>query len=63
MGEKGSFLEGENIVNLIFYAIAALIALFLTKILVEASVEERKKLIVAILISFFMTIFKMLIKF
>ncbi|MDP5231889.1 MAG: oligopeptide:H+ symporter [Cellulophaga sp.] len=57
LGEKGSFLEGENIVNLIFYGIAALIALFLTKILVEASVEERKKLIVAILISFFMTIF------
>jgi POT family proton-dependent oligopeptide transporter len=46
LGEEGSFLAGENIVNLIFYAIAIAIAIFLGKILIEA-----------ILISFFMTIF------
>ncbi|MCR1025399.1 oligopeptide:H+ symporter [Cellulophaga baltica] len=57
LGEEGSFLEGNNIVNIIFYIIAAAIATFLLKILIEATVDERKKLIVAILITFFITIF------
>lgn len=57
LGEKGSFLENDNIVNIIFYVIAIAIGAFLLKILIEATVEERKKLIVAILFTFFITIF------
>ncbi|WKB82292.1 peptide MFS transporter [Cellulophaga omnivescoria] len=57
LGEKGTFLEDDNIVNIIFYLIAIGIAVFLINVLIKATVDERKKLVVAILITFFMTLF------
>ncbi len=57
LGEKGTFLGDKNIVNIIFYLLAISIVIFLINVLVKATVDERKKLIVAILITFFMTIF------
>ena len=57
LGEKGSFLEDVNVVNIIFYGIGIGVVVFLGKVLFEASVDERKKLIVAVLITFFMTLF------
>jgi len=57
LGEKGSFFENDNIVNIIFYLIGISVAVFLIKVMIDATADERKKLIVAILITFFMTIF------
>lgn len=55
--KKGTFLGDNNIVNIIFYLLAVGIAAFLIKVLMDATSDERKKLIVAILITFFMTLF------
>lgn len=52
-----TFLGDQNLVNIIFKAIGAVILFYLAKVLIDATIEERKKLIVAILITFFMTIF------
>jgi POT family proton-dependent oligopeptide transporter len=55
---NGSTIFGDqNLVNVIFKAIGVLILIYLAKVLYDATLEERKKLFVAILISFFMTIF------
>lgn len=55
--EGNSFFGNQNLVNIIFKAVGVVILVYLGKVLLEASLEERKKLFVAILITFFMTIF------
>ncbi len=57
LGEKGTFLDGQNIVNIIFKLIGVVILVYLARIMYQATLEERKKLFVAVLITFFMTIF------
>ncbi len=57
LGTEGTFLGDQNIVNIIFKGIAVLILVYLANIMIKATLEERKKLFVAVLITFFMTIF------
>ena len=52
-----SFLGDETIVGLIFKIIGVTIVVYLARILFEATLAERKKLIMAVLITFFMTMF------
>ncbi len=53
-----TFLIGEkNIVGIIFLLIGISIAFYLIRILIKVTYDERKKLIMAILITFFMTLF------
>ena len=52
-----TFLGDQNLVNLLFKGIGIAVALYLGYILFQATVEERKKLIVAIFITVFMTLF------
>jgi len=55
---EDTFLIGEkNIVGIIFLAIGIVIGIYLLKILIKVTLEQRKKLIMAILITFFMTLF------
>lgn len=51
------FLSGQNIVNLIFKVVGIFILFYLGYILSKATLEERKKLFVAISITLFMTLF------
>lgn len=57
IGKEDSFLGDQNIVNILFKVIGVLIFIYLFIILKNSSIEERKKLIMAILITFFMTLF------
>jgi len=57
LGEEGTFLGGQNIVNVIFKAIGIAVLVYLGYIMAKATLEERKKLFVAVLITVFMTIF------
>lgn len=57
LGGEGSLFEETNIVNLLFYFIGIGVLAYLGYIMISATVDERKKLFVAILITFFMTIF------
>ena len=52
-----SFLGDETIVGLIFKLIGITIVIYLGKIMLESTAEERKKLFMAVLITFFMTMF------
>ena len=52
-----TFFGDQNLVNLLFKGIGVAVALYLGYILFQATVEERKKLIVAIFITVFMTLF------
>ncbi|MEN8818903.1 MAG: MFS transporter, partial [Polaribacter sp.] len=52
-----SFLGNETIVGLIFKVIGITIIVYLTTILLNATSTERKKLFMAVLITFFMTMF------
>jgi len=52
-----SFLGDQNYVTLIFKLIGFAILIYMIIILVNATADERKKLIMAILITFFMTLF------
>ena len=52
-----SFLGDETIVGLIFKLIGVGVILYLGSIMMKASLEERKKLFMAVLITFFMTMF------
>ena len=52
-----TFLGDQNYVNLIFKFIGVGIVFYLGSVLYKATLDERKKLIVAILITFFMTLF------
>lgn len=57
IGSEDSFLGNQNIVNVLFKVIGVLIFIYLATILKNATSDERKKLIMAILITFFMTLF------
>jgi len=52
-----SFLGDETIVGLIFKLIGVGVILYLGNIMIKATLEERKKLFMAVLITFFMTMF------
>ena len=52
----GAFAD-QNIVNIIFKGIGLVVLLYLAYEMYKATLDERKKLFVAILITFFMTIF------
>ena len=52
-----SFLGDETIVGLIFKIIGVGVVVYLGSIMMKSSVEERKKLFMAVLITFFMTMF------
>lgn len=53
----GTFLGDQNVVNLLFKVVGILVLAYLAKIMYSATVEERKKLIMAVLITLFMTMF------
>ena len=57
LGAEGTFFEDQNIVNVIFKLIGISILAYLGYIMFKATLDERKKLFVAVLITFFMTIF------
>ena len=57
IGGGETFLGDQNLVNLLFKVIGMIVLLYLGYIMSKCSVEERKKLIVAVFITFFMTIF------
>lgn len=57
LGTEGSFLGDKNYVNLLFYLIGIAVIFYLGSIIYKAKVEERKKLFMAVLITFFMTLF------
>tara|TARA_B100000767_G_C19778109_1_gene543935 strand:+ start:6505 stop:8046 length:1542 start_codon:yes stop_codon:yes gene_type:complete len=52
-----SFLGNETIVGLIFKVIGIIILIYLGKIMFNATLKERRKLFMAVLITFFMTLF------
>jgi len=52
-----SFLGDETIVGLIFKLIGIAVVIYLGNIMFKATLEERKKLFMAVLITFFMTMF------
>jgi POT family proton-dependent oligopeptide transporter len=47
----------SNLVNILFQAFGIIVVLYIIYIIVQSSVEERKKLIVAVFLTLFMTIF------
>lgn len=57
IGSGETFLGDQNIVNVLFKVVGVIVLLYLGKIMMGATVEERKKLFMAVLITFFMTIF------
>jgi POT family proton-dependent oligopeptide transporter len=57
IGGGETFLGDKNIVNVLFVAIGVAVLLYLAFIISKANVDERKKLIMAVLITFFMTLF------
>ncbi|WP_396591575.1 peptide MFS transporter [Allomuricauda sp. R78024] len=57
LGAEGSFLEDQNIVNILFKLIAVAILIYMGMVMIKCTVDERKKLFMALLITFFMTIF------
>ncbi|MEP0713632.1 MAG: oligopeptide:H+ symporter, partial [Algoriphagus sp.] len=57
LGSEGDFFGDQNMVNIIFKIIGVSILGYLAYIIVQSSPDERKKLIVAVLITVFMTIF------
>ena len=54
---EGRHCRDKNLVNVLFQAIGIVVAVYLAIILFQATLEERKKLIVAIFITVFMTLF------
>jgi len=57
LGEEGSLLEDQNIVNVLFKVIGVAIIVYMGSIMMKSTPDERKKLFMALLITFFMTIF------
>ncbi len=57
IGGEGSFFEGQSIVNVLFKVIGIAVLVYLGYIMAKATLEERKKLFVAVLITLFMTVF------
>ncbi|MCO6357285.1 peptide MFS transporter [Roseivirga pacifica] len=52
-----SFLGDQNIVNVLFKVIGVVVLLYIGFIMAKATVDERKKLFMAVLITFFMMLF------
>jgi len=57
LGAEGTWLEDQNIVNIIFKIVGIAILSYMGYVMYKATLDERKKLFMAILITFFMTIF------
>ncbi len=57
IGGGETFLGDKNVVNLLFIAIGIGVLIYLATIIINSSPDERKKLIMAVLITFFMTLF------
>lgn len=57
IADGNSMFGDQNLVNLLFHGIGILVILYLGYILFQATAAERKKLIVAIFITVFMTLF------
>jgi len=57
LGAEGTFFQDTNVVNLLFYIIGILVIVYMGNIMIKATSDERKKLFMAVLITFFMTIF------
>ena len=57
LGGEGTAFEDTNIVNLLFYVIGVAVIVYMASIMIKATTDERKKLFMALLITFFMTIF------
>ncbi|TYA53138.1 peptide MFS transporter [Formosa maritima] len=57
LSQYKSILGDETIVSIIFKVIGVAILIYLIRIMMKATLEERKKLIMAVLITFFMTLF------
>jgi len=57
IGEEGTFLGDQNIVNVLFKLIGIAVLVFMAFIIYNSKADERKKLIMALLITFFMTLF------
>lgn len=57
IGSGETFLGDKNIVNILFILIGISVLLNMIYIIYKAAVDERKKLIMAVLITFFMTLF------
>ncbi|MCK0107700.1 oligopeptide:H+ symporter [Flavobacteriaceae bacterium S0825] len=52
-----SFLGDETVVGLLFKIILVAVVAFMANIMIKATLDERKKLFMAVLITFFMTLF------
>jgi len=57
LGDEGTLLGDTNIVNLLFYGIGIFVLVYMATIMFKSTLDERKKLLMAVLITFFMTIF------
>ena len=57
VGGGETFLGDKNPVNILFVAIGIGVLAYMLFIIIKATVDERKKLIMAVLITFFMTLF------
>ena len=57
IGNGETFLGDQNIVNLLFKLIGVGVLIFMTYVIIKSRPDERKKLIMAVLITFFMTLF------
>lgn len=57
VGGGETFLGDKNIVNILFILIGISVLIYMFLIIIKATLDERKKLIMALLITFFMTLF------
>ena len=57
VGGGETFLGDKNLVNILFVAIGIAVLIYMLIIIINATSDERKKLIMAVLITFFMTLF------
>jgi len=57
VGSGETFLGDKNIVNLLFVLIGIAVLINMVIIIAKAAADERKKLVMAVLITFFMTLF------
>ncbi|MEX0359366.1 MAG: peptide MFS transporter, partial [Allomuricauda sp.] len=57
LGAEGTAFADTNIVNLLFYLVGIAVLIYMATIMVKSTADERKKLFMALLITFFMTIF------
>ena len=57
VGGGETFLGDKNVVNLLFVLIGISVLIYMVFIIIKSQPDERKKLIMAVLITFFMTLF------